>query len=149
MTSCCFLDVAGAKIDPDHPRRALAGAEVDLDVDLVAHHMLGQRLAVMLDADAAFRDGDAAIGDARFADVHVDARRPCRSHQPAPIGIAAVPAAFDQIVLDDVLGRDAGFLVARGAGDRQMRDARHPFRIARHLHRQVAAGGEQALANSS
>ena len=73
--SAIFFDVAGAEIDPDHPGRRVTRAEMHLDVDLVAHHVLGKRLAVMIDADASLGDNDPTVADARLCDVQLDAGR--------------------------------------------------------------------------
>ena len=105
MKSCCSLfDVAGTKVDADHPRAASAGAEIDRDLDFLAHHVLGDGLTIMVAGGPAPGNDDAAIADRGIRDLEGNARRAGRRHQPAPIGIAAVPAALHEIVLDDDLG---------------------------------------------
>ncbi len=120
----------------------MTGTEVDLDLDLFAHHVPGERYAVMRDARAALGHDDSAIGHPRLGHIHVDAGGARGGHQASPVGIAAVPAALHQIVLDDVLRGDPGFIVVRGAGDDQPCDPRHAFGVASHLHGQVLAGRE-------
>ena len=104
--------------------------------------MVGERLSIVFDPRPALGDKDTAIADPRSGHVERDPGRSGRGHQPAPIRVAAVPAAFDEVVLDDPLGRGLRFGVAGRAGDSDVGHPRHPFRVASHLHREVAAGGE-------
>ena len=73
----------------------------------------GDRVAVVLDLDAGARDSDAAISDGGEVAVEVDPGRARRAEQAAPIGIGAIPGAFDEIVLGDGLRRRARFGVRR------------------------------------
>src|SRR6476620_6773430 len=100
---------------------------MNLDIDLVAHHVPGKRNAVVIYAGAALVDDDDAIGDTRLSDVELHPRRTGSSHQSTPIGITAVPAALDEIVLDDVFRGDLRFAVVCSAGDGEASTTRHSF----------------------
>src|SRR6185312_12906782 len=93
--------------------------------------MLGERLAIVRDGNAAAGDRDAAVTDSGAGDVHGHTARARGREQPPPIGVAAVPAALDQIVLDDRLGRDLRIGFAARAGHRQMGDPGHALGVPR------------------
>src|SRR3546814_70491 len=96
-----LFDVAGTEIDPDDLRRARAEAERHFDVDPLLLHVRGDGGLVMRERRAGPRYHDTAIGDGRLVRVEVDPRRAGDGEEPAPIGIGAVPGAFDEIILGD------------------------------------------------
>src|SRR3712207_2692376 len=93
-----LFDVAGAEVDADDPGLAGAAAERDLDLDPLVPDMSRDCLFVMVDRCARARDDNPALRDAAPVGIEVDARRAGRGEQPSPIGVAAVPAALDEIV---------------------------------------------------
>src|SRR5687767_7348198 len=91
---------------------AVAEAEIDKDVDLLLLHVRGDCGLVVSDVRPALRDQYAAIGNLARLGLEGDSGRAGCAEQTAPIGVAAMPRAFDQIVLGDVLGRGARLGVA-------------------------------------